>query len=118
MTPLAAFALGLVAATLLLSVISHWTTLLVTVVGKHGGDFLGPPKRRLLWAAPLAIVHPAPILIVAALAGGAMAGLILLGRYWEWFFAGFYSFVAYAGLLMLMAWRRSKARKAGPEPPS
>jgi hypothetical protein len=52
-----AFALGFFAATLLVSVISHWAALLVTVLGKHGGDFLGPPKRRLLWAAPLVQVQ-------------------------------------------------------------
>ena len=116
MTSLFAFALGFFAATLLVSAISHWAALLVTVLGKQGGDFLGPPKRRLLWAAPLAIVHPAPFLMVAALMGGAMAGLALLGRSWEWFFVGLYGALAYVGLLASMAWRRSKARRAGPKP--
>lgn len=118
MTSPFAFALGFFAAALLLSVVGHWAAVLGAVLGKHGGDFLGPPKRRLLWAAPLAIVHPAPFLIVAALAGGVMAGLVLLGRSWEWFFAGLYGALAYVGVFASMAWRRAKARRAGPKPPS
>lgn len=118
MSSLSAFALGLFAATLVLSVSTHWAALLATVLGKHGGDFLGPPKRRLLWAVPLVIVRPAPFLLAAALGGGAMAALTLLGRSCEWFFAGFYCSLGYVGLVASIAWRRSKARRAGLKSPS
>jgi hypothetical protein len=37
----------------------HWATLVATMVGKHGGDFLGPPRHRLIWGAPIiAVLHP------------------------------------------------------------
>jgi hypothetical protein len=30
-----------------------------TTLAKHGGDFLGEPKRRLLWACPfVSLIHP------------------------------------------------------------
>jgi hypothetical protein len=43
---------------------TRWLGLLYVTASKEGGDFLGPPKRRLLWAIPfVALLHPAPWLI-------------------------------------------------------
>lgn len=107
-----AFALGFLVAIFFAPMMTRWAALLGAVLGKHGGDFLGAPKRRLVWAAPLAmVIHPAPFLVAAVLAGGAMAGLGLLGRSWEWFFAGLYSYLACAGVLVSRVLRRSRARR-------
>ena len=51
----------------------RWFALIHVTVAKEGGDFLGPPKRRLVWATPLvAALHPAPWLI----SGIAFAGVL------------------------------------------
>jgi hypothetical protein len=47
----------------------RWAALLHITIGLHGGDFLGPPRRRLPWATPLIVlVHPAPYLLLGRLA--------------------------------------------------
>ena len=67
-TPLLGFA-GLFAGMLLWVQFTRWVALLYVSGSKEGGDFLGPPKRRLLWATPfLALLHPAPWLVGAAAA--------------------------------------------------
>jgi hypothetical protein len=47
--PIFGFA-GLFAGMLLWVQFMRWLMLLYVSGSKHGGDFLGPPKRRLLWA--------------------------------------------------------------------
>jgi hypothetical protein len=53
-----------------ISQMGHWVTLMVTTLAKHGGDFLGEPRRRLLFAFPfVALLHPGlwltPLVFVA-----------------------------------------------------
>jgi hypothetical protein len=103
--------IGFVAGIIFVPMITHWAALLGVVPRRHGGDFLGPPTRRLLWAAPLAVIHPVPILIAAVVAGGVMAASSLLGAAWEWFFAGLYSNLAFMGLFVLAALRRQWTRR-------
>ena len=56
---------------LLTTQLSRWALLLWTTLSTHGGDFLGTPKRRLIWAFPfVAFLHPAFLLLSAALVGG------------------------------------------------
>ena len=51
--------------------LSRWALLLSTTVSTHGGDFLGTPKRRLIWALPfVALLHPAFWLLCVVLLGG------------------------------------------------
>jgi hypothetical protein len=39
--------------------IFRWISLLSITLAKHGGDFLGEPKRRFLWACPfVSLLHP------------------------------------------------------------
>jgi hypothetical protein len=80
------FILGLVVVPLLL----RWLALLRLTFGLHGGDFLGPPKRRLLWAVPLIfLVNPAPYFLAGAV---VIAVLTIRGRIsggWGWLLLGF-----------------------------
>ena|ERR1700683_441094 len=44
----------------------RWIFLVHTKVALQEGDFLGPPKRRLLWATPFVLLmHPAPYLLLS-----------------------------------------------------
>ena len=98
------FALGMVVVSLLL----RWAALLHITLGLHGGDFLGPPKRRLLWAVPLVLlVHPAPYFLVgtALIAVLAVRGQISGG--WVWLLAGFCAYAAFMAITILSARKRS-----------
>lgn len=80
---------GFFAGTLLWAQLTRWAVLLYVSASKDGGDFLGPPKRRLLWAAPVvALLHPAPWMAGMAvfLAIGAFRAQAASG--WAWFFGG------------------------------
>ena len=79
---------GLVASLLVMSQISRWVVLLVNATQRHGGDFLGPAKRRLLWTMPLTLLHPGlwllvliPWLSVRVFTTSSHSG-------WRWFFGG------------------------------
>jgi hypothetical protein len=66
MPPAAAVALGFLVGVVLVPILLRWFVLANTVFGLHGGDFLGPPKRRLLWTAPIVLLlNPLPYVIVA-----------------------------------------------------
>src|SRR4051812_48114071 len=81
--------LGFVAGTLLWTQFTRWVGLLYVSGSKHGGDFLGEPKRRLLWAIPVvALLHPAPWLVCAAAIAGVRTLRASAGRGWGWFFGG------------------------------
>ena len=59
---------GMLLGALLIMQLSRWGLLLYVNVTKHGGDFLGEPRRRLLWAFPfVALLHPALWALVAVL---------------------------------------------------
>ena len=50
---------GFFLGTLIFSQLTRWVGLVGYALSKQGGDFLGQPKRRLVWMAPiLAVMHP------------------------------------------------------------
>ena len=103
-------AAGFVVGTVVVPLLLRWASLLRITLGLHGGDFLGPPKRRLLWATPLVLlVHPAPyflagIVVVAVLAA---RGRISVG--WVWLFLGFCAYAVFMGIMV--RWSILRARK-------
>src|SRR3954466_7260583 len=108
-TPLLAFA-GFFSGMLLWLQFTRWAILLYVSASKNGGDFLGPPKRRLLWAIPfLALLHPAPWLLGAAVFFMFRAMRGDTGAGWSWFLGGLalaLVFMLLSTLTMLARWRR------------
>jgi hypothetical protein len=106
------FIAGVFAAALTVSRTLHWVWLIRTCVGKLGGDFLGAPKRRLIWATPfVSLLNPAPYLILGLL---ALSVLVIAGRLsagWRWFMAGFYAYAVVGGLLALSVTRIHRLRR-------
>lgn len=103
---------GLFVATFTVSRVLHWVSLVHISFGKLGGDFLGAPKRRLIWATPLILLlHPAPYLVAGVLAASVLAFSGRLPVGWCWFIAGFYAYAAFGGLLMLKVMRDRRARR-------
>ena len=102
------FGLGMVVVPLLL----RWAALLHTTLGLHGGDFLGPPKRRLLWAAPLVLlVHPAPYFLVGTV---VIAILTVRGRIsgrWMWLLVGFCAYAAFMAMMLLKVRKRARSAR-------
>ena len=99
--------------------ITRWVGLLYVAASKEGGDFLGPPKRRLLWAAPfISLLHPTPWLIgaIAFFAYHAFRGAIDPG--WTWFFGGVtvaVMFMATTTVAMIARWKHSaSSQERGP----
>jgi hypothetical protein len=111
-----AFPLGLLLGMALIPRALHWALLAHTTFAEHSGDFLGPPRRRLLWMGPLALLfHPVPYLLVGIVVASLLAALGRLEAGWLWFLGGFY---AYAALLstfifrfLRRQWRARAARK-------
>jgi hypothetical protein len=117
LSPLLMF-LGLFVGTMFGTQMMRWGALLWVSTTTHGGDFLGPPRRRLLWVFPFVLLlHPGPYLLalVVILTAWALQGKI--GSIWLWALAGFYAYVVFAGLTMLRVYRRQRrgrASSAGP----
>ncbi len=92
---------GFFLGTMFLPAALRWGLLAHTALTKQEGDFLGAPRRRLLWFAPFVFLfHPFPYLIAGLF---LVSGLALLGRLstsWLWLLGGFY---AYALVLALLA---------------
>jgi len=89
--------------------ILHWVLLVYTSFAKLGGDFLGPPSRRLLWATPFVVIlHPIPYFLLAALALAMLALTGRVSRGWLWFTGGFFT---YALLAVLLAFRAVRIRR-------
>jgi hypothetical protein len=80
----------------------RWALLVHTTIRPLGGEFLGAPKRRLLWATPFVVLlHPLPYFVAAsvvvvtlALRGRASAG-------WLWFLTGIYGYALLMGILLV-----------------
>jgi hypothetical protein len=114
-SPIFGFA-GFFAGMLLWAQFTRWVALLYVSGSKDGGDFLGPPKRRLLWAIPfLALLHPAPWLLgaTAFFALRALRGDVATG--WSWFIGGValaLLFMSLSALAVLVRWRRSRHSQA------
>jgi hypothetical protein len=108
---------GFVAGSFVTTQMMRWGTLLWVSTTTHGGDFLGPPKRRLLWVLPFAaLLHPAPYVAasVVFLTVATLRGKI--GLIWLWLLGGTYVYVAFSGLVLFRAYRLQRRRRitAGP----
>lgn len=108
-----AFFVGLMAAALLGSTIIRWVALLYSTSTMHGGDFLGPPRRRLIaWVPFIALLHPAPYAIGAALYGLWLLVAGRLGGWWYAFYTGFALYVIFIStriVRVIRNWRQSRA---------
>jgi predicted Na+-dependent transporter len=101
------FILGMIVVPLLI----RWAALLYTTLGLHGGDFLGQPKRRLLWAAPLfLLVHPAPYFIVWTVVVAILAARGRIPGGWVWLLAGFWVYALFIGLITTRVFLKARKR--------
>jgi len=110
-TPFAVgFAISLVVSPLLM----RWAVLMHTALSRHGGDFLGAPKRRLMWMAPLLFVlHPAPYLLIALILILTRVHSATLSTEWVWGILGFVAYLALVGTNIFVAVaRRRRLRSA------
>jgi hypothetical protein len=118
--PLAALAFtffGFAAGGLLVMQTVRWGALLWVTTTAHGGDFLGPPRRRLLWAFPFVLLlHPVPYFVgfLVIFTIWALQGKV--ESTWLWLLGGFYVYPAFAGLMMFRIYRlrRRQRPSAGP----
>jgi hypothetical protein len=98
---------GFFSATFVVTQCWRCAALLWVAFSRHGGDFLGPPRRRLLWISPFVVLfHPGVYLLTALL---VVTGLYLQNRVasgWGWFLAGFYVYIAFAVLSLASRYRR------------
>jgi hypothetical protein len=108
---------GFLVGSLVMTQVSRWGALLWVTMTTHGGDFLGAPKRRLLWIFPFALLlHPAPYLAafvvaltVVTLRGDAAAS-------WLWLWIGVYAYIAFCGLMLLRFHRGQRRIRADAGP--
>jgi hypothetical protein len=95
----------------------RWILLLHTTFGLQAGDFLGTPKRRLLWFAPFVLVfHPLPYIAAGIVVVSALAIAGRLAPAWSWFLGGFYAYfllmaVLIVPKLLVLRKMRNDARK-------
>jgi hypothetical protein len=112
--------LGFFVGMLLWTQLTRWVGLLYVSCSKLGGDFLGPPKRRLLWAVPIVgLLHPAPWLFFAAVFFGIRAYRSHAAEGWAWLFGGLalaILFMILSTVVTLTRWRRS--RQSDPSGPN
>ncbi len=110
--PMSGVMLGVLAGFTVSSITGHWLTLVMVSMAKHGGDFLGPPRRRLIGLLPFAtLLHPGAWLVGAAL---YFTGRILFGGLnplWTWVAVGFYGALAFLGVAALAGQARTNRRK-------
>lgn len=110
---------GFVAAVFLLPQALNWLGLIYTTITPQQGDFLGPPKRRLLWASRfLFLFHPMPYLIIGVI---TVSVFTLLGRMpapWTWLLLGFYSYTTFLSLLITVKLKRIRRTRAKGERPN
>jgi hypothetical protein len=89
----------------------YWAVLLHTSTIRHSGDFLGAPRRRLLWFTPFVfLLHPVPYLIVGFLVVSVMALLGTISRTWLWFVGGAYVYLLFMGTFVASTLRRRRKR--------
>ena len=107
---------GVLAGTFLWLQFIRWMGLLYVAGSKEGGDFLGPPKRRLLWAIPfIALLHPAPWLICIAGICAFRAIRADAGGIGTWFFGGLIIAqlqMIHTTAITLTRWRRLRHSQA------
>jgi hypothetical protein len=99
--------LGFFTGSLVVPQILRWVALLSVATAKQGGDFLGPPRRRLLWVVPFVVLfHPCPYVIIALIVSTGFCLLNWSGGGWGWFLVGLYIYVIVSGLLIASKYRR------------
>src|SRR5258706_11635505 len=110
--PMSGVMLGVLAGFTASSITGHWLTLVMVSMAKHGGDFLGPPRRRLIGLLPFAtLLHPRAWLVGAAL---YFTGRILfrgLNPLWTWVAFGFYCALGFFGVAAPAGQARKNRRK-------
>ena len=103
---------GLFLGMILVPAALRWGVLVHTSVTKQEGDFLGRPRRRLLWFTPFAfLLHPIPYVIAGLLAASLFALLGRLSTGALWILAGFYTYAVFIGVLVIprtLALRRKR----------
>lgn len=98
---------GFVAGQLIVKQVLQWIALLSAATTKQGGDYLGPPRRRLLWVAPFVVIlHPGLYIISALVIITAFYVLSRLHGEWGWFLLGLYIYVILVGLSIASRYRR------------
>jgi hypothetical protein len=108
-SPFVAVILGYLVAMVTLSQVLRWMALLMVTISPHGGDFLGPPKRRLALATPLILfLHPITYAIVAIVVATIAAALGRLPATWTWTIVGFYLYAIPVGAITLKVMRRAR----------
>jgi hypothetical protein len=99
--------LGFFTGSLVVKQVLRWIALLSVATAKQGGDFLGPPRRRLLWVLPFVVFfHPGLYMISALIVSTGFCLLNWPGGEWGWFLAGLYICVVVSGLLIASKYRR------------
>jgi hypothetical protein len=103
----------------LFSHVARGIGLVAYTLSKQSGDFLGPPKRRLLWMAPIvAAINPGVLLLVFAgyIAAKAIGGHVQ--REVIWLLAGCATSFLWMGLLIVSVIRKARFRKASERAPN
>jgi hypothetical protein len=92
----------------------RWIALLSVVTSRQAGDFLGPPRRRLLWVVPFVVFFHPGLYIIGALV--AITSCYLLNRLsgeWGWFLLGVYINSIVTGLRVASRYRRFRRKSRG-----
>ena len=120
MYPLVALAFtlfGFGAGGLLITQLLRWGALLWVTTTAHGGDFLGPPRRRLIWAFPfILLLHPIPYFVVSLVIFTIWALEGKVESTWLWLLGGLYVYAAFAGLTMFRIYRLRRRRQVSAAP--
>jgi hypothetical protein len=99
---------------LIVAQLFRWILLIRTTIVPCGGDFLGPPKRRLLWATPFALLmHPAPYILLGICWIAALAATGRLSYPWPLILGGFSAgaaFIVLSTALRLFMVRRARSK--------
>ena len=103
--------LGFFAGTLVVPQILRWIALLSVTTAKQGGDFLGPPRRRLLWIVPFVVLfHPTLYMIGALIVYTGFCLFNRSGGELGWFLVGLYAYIITSGLSIASRYRRMRRR--------
>jgi uncharacterized membrane protein YhhN len=96
---------------LVIQQILRWITLLSVATAKQGDDFLGPPRRRLLWVVPFVVFfHPGLYMIGALIVSTGFCLLNRPGGESGWFLLGLCFNVIVSGLLIASKYRRIRRK--------
>ena len=98
---------GFIFGVLFVPQLFRWIFLVYTTVAPQQGDFLGPPRRRLLWATPFALfMHPAPYFLLGILWLAVRAAMGRIPYPWPAILAGFCAGAVFNGLASVLRFAR------------